>query len=278
MATVSTDVPDEAVRQGIHALAAGIAREDGAPPLSDQTLTQLGSPDVAHFVATQDATVVGYAQRDGDGAEVAARPDVLRSLLDRLAEPGLLVWAHGRHSRLTGALRDVGFEAVRELYQVRRPLTDLPDDPPLPAGVTVRAFEPGTDEAAWLAVNAAAFKTHAEQGRWTQRDLAARMAERWFDPAGFLIAVRDGDLLGYHWTKIHPDGLGEVYVLGIDPSAQGLGLGRALLVRGLRHLADRGCPSALLYVDGDNTVARRLYARASFTEYDLDVQWRLAAR
>jgi mycothiol synthase len=275
VATVSTDVPDETVRQAVLRLADEIERADGAPPLSDQTLTLLGSPDVAHFVATQDGTVVGYAQRDGDSAEVAARPDVLRLLIDRLAEPGVLVWAHGRHSRLRQPLRDLGFEPVRELYQVRRPLTDLPDDPPLPEGVKIRAFEPGADDAAWLVVNAAAFAAHAEQGRWTQRDLAARLAEPWFDPAGFLLAVRDGELLGYHWTKIHPDGLGEVYVLGIAPSAQKLGLGRALLVRGLRYLAERGCPEVLLYVDGDNASARHLYERFGFTDYDVDVQWQL---
>jgi mycothiol synthase len=126
-------------------------------------------------------------------------------------------------------------------------------------------------------VNAAAFASHAEQGRWSQRDLAARIAEPWFDATGFLLAVRDGELLGYHWTKIHPDGLGEVYVLGTAPSAQKLGLGRALLVRGLHYLADRGCPDVLLYVDGDNTGARRLYERSGFTEYDVDVQWRLPA-
>ncbi|MDT4940793.1 MAG: mycothiol synthase, partial [Pseudonocardiales bacterium] len=82
-------------------------------------------------------------------------------------------------------------------------------------------------------------------------------------------------LLGYHWTKVHPDGLGEVYVLGVAPAAQGLRLGPALLVRGLHYLAERGCPAVLLYVDGDNPGARRIYDRGGFREHDLDVQWRL---
>jgi mycothiol synthase len=99
------------------------------------------------------------------------------------------------------------------------------------------------------------------------------MAEPWFDAADFLVAERAGELLGFHWTKVHPDGAGEVYVLGVSPNAQGLGLGRALLVRGLRLLAAHGCPVVLLYVDGDNDTAMRLYERDGFTEYDLDVQW-----
>jgi mycothiol synthase len=100
------------------------------------------------------------------------------------------------------------------------------------------------------------------------------MEEPWFDPADFLLADRDGELLGFHWTKVHSAELGEVYVLGISPAAQGLGLGRALLVRGLRHLAERGCTEVLLYVDGDNAGARRLYEQSGFCEHDRDVQFR----
>jgi mycothiol synthase len=275
VAPVSTGVPDAATRAELRQLIAEIEIEDGAPPLSDQVLSNLDSSEVRHLVAREADSVTGYAQRDGDDVEVAARAETIGQLLEELTEPGLRIWTHGRHSRLIDAVRERGFRPIRELYQLRRSLSDLPADPPLPDGVEVRSFRPGEDDAEWLAVNAAAFATHAEQGRWTQRDLAARMAEPWFDPAGFLIADGGGELLGYHWTKIHPDGVGEVYVLGVAPAAQGLRLGPALLARGLRHLAGQGCPEVLLYVDGDNTGARRLYHRAGFHEHDLDVQWQL---
>jgi mycothiol synthase len=64
-----------------------------------------------------------------------------------------------------------------------------------------------------------------------------------------------------------------VYVLGVDPSAQGLGLGAVLLLRGLAYLRERGCPDVLLYVDASNTGAMRLYERYGFRQHDLDVQW-----
>jgi mycothiol synthase len=276
VAVVSTDVPDEATRAAVVELADRIEHEDGAPPLSDQALTHLASPSVEHFTAAEDGTLLGYAQRDGDAAEVAADAAVVADLVDAVARPGLRLWSHGRRSRLRAVLERHRFEPVRELYQLRRPLAGLPADPPLAEGIAVRAFRPGVDDEAWLAVNAAAFATHPEQGRWTHDDLQARLTEPWFDASGFLLAERAGGLLGYHWTKVHPDGLGEVYVLGIAPAAQGLGLGKALLIRGLRHLADRGCPDVLLYVDGDNLGARRLYERSGFTEHDLDVQWHVS--
>jgi len=274
---ITTSVPDDATREAVLRLAATVEHEDGAPPLSDQALARLRADDVEHVVARDDAAVVGYGQRDGDAAEIVADRPAIAPVLDALARPGLLIWSHGRRSRLAPVFGERGYEPIRELHQLRRPLTDLPDDPWLPADVRVRAFRPGTDDAAWLAVNAAAFADHPEQGRWTQADLAARLAEPWFDEAGFLLAERGGELLGYHWTKVHPDGTGEVYVLGVAPEAQGLGLGNALLVRGLRHLAAAGCPTVLLYVDGDNPTALRLYERAGFASYDLDVQWQLPA-
>jgi mycothiol synthase len=274
--------PDAATRAEIVRLAEQVERDDGAPPLSDQTLTQLRSAEVQHFQIRDGAgALAGYAQLDGSSVEIAATPEAAADLLTTVlaAVPQRIrVWSHGRHSRLVPVLESRGFGRIRELHQLRRPLDEFAADPPLPPDVEVRAFAPGRDDAAWLALNAAAFAGHAEQGKWTQADLQARIDEPWFDAAGFLLAWRDDELLGYHWTKVHPDGMGEVYVLGVAPAAQGLGLGGALLVRGLRHLHDeRGCPAVLLYVDGDNPGAMRLYERDGFARYDLDVQWESAA-
>jgi len=112
-----------------------------------------------------------------------------------------------------------------------------------------------------------------------------REAEPWFDPAGFLLAWRGdpddgGTLLGFHWTKVHPPGdagpeaVGEIYVLGVDPDAQGLRLGRALTDLGLAHLRGRGLGQVLLYTDEDNTAAVALYERTGFHRWSVDVSWR----
>ena len=276
MPEFATAVPDDSTRAAIRALADRVEQEDGAPPLSDQTRTRLGSADVEHVVVHAGGKLVGYGQRDGDGAEIVAERSALDPLLDVVARPGLALWSHGMHSRLNEPLAARGLARVRDLYQLRRDLDDLPSDPPLAEGVTIRGFRPGADDDAWLAVNAAAFAHHPEQGRWTRADLDARVAEPWFDADGFLLAHRGPELVGYHWTKVHPDGAGEVYVLGVAPAAQGLGLGNALLVRGLRYLAGCGCPYVLLYVDGDNPGAVRLYERAGFRRFDIDVQWRFS--
>jgi mycothiol synthase len=134
-----------------------------------------------------------------------------------------------------------------------------------------------------LRVNNSAFATHPEQGGWTDADLAERRAEPWFDPDGLFLAFseRTGALLGFHWTKVHAesDGLGEVYVVGVDPAAQGSGLGGVLTAVGIEHLSRRlsraAAPTVLLYVESDNVAALRTYRRLGFSQFSVDTAYAL---
>src|SRR5680860_1335893 len=101
-------------------------------------------------------------------------------------------------------------------------------------------------------------------------DLDQRMSSNWFDPEGLFVAERSGQIIGFHWTKIE-NGLGEVYVVGIDPDAQGGGLGKALTARGLRHLQLGGVPAVILYVEGDNAPALAVYRGLGFHDFKKDV-------
>jgi mycothiol synthase len=196
------------------------------------------------------------------------------------------VWAHGDLPGARALATSRGYSRARVLLQMRRDLAgvDPAPRPALPEGVQVLPFVVGRDEDAWLEVNARAFAAHPEQGSWTATDLALREAEPWFDPTGFLLAWRGdpgagGRLVGFHWTKVHPAGdvdtvpVGEIYVLGIDPDAQGLRLGRALTDLGLAYLRGRGLTDVLLYVEEDNTAAVRLYESRGFQRYSVDVAW-----
>ena len=269
--------------EAVRALAAAAEETDGVAPLSEPALIDLHENAGRHFLASRDGMLVGYAHLDAEGAELVVHPEHRRQgvggrLMDALEAAGAeLAWAHGRRPAALAFAAARGWTAVRTLWQLRRPLAGEIPDAPLPDGITLRPFVPGQDEDAWVEVNARAFASHPEQGAWTARDVRLREAEPWFDPAGFLLAVRaDGSLAGFHWTKVHPGPppIGEVYVLGVDPSAQGLRLGPALTVAGLRYLRDRGLADVMLYVDDDNPAAVRLYQRLGFTEWDADVQFR----
>ncbi|WP_407989010.1 mycothiol synthase [Kitasatospora sp. CMC57] len=277
----------------VRAVLAAASAVDGREAVSEAGRLRLRAdsvrPGVTHLVQRREAVPAGYAQLEAaEGrttVELTVHPDhrrrgLGRQLLDATlaeADAGTVdFWAHGGHPGAARLAAEYGAELVRELRQMRRPAEPVPAEPELPAGVTVRTFRPGQDQAAWLRLNALAFAHHPEQGSWTEQDLAERLAEPWFDPAGLFLAWRDEVLVGFHWTKVHPDGLGEVYVVAVDPAEQGSGLGRALTATGLRHLAeDRKVPAVLLYVDADNPAAVRVYERLGFTVHEVDLMYRI---
>ncbi len=262
-------------------LVAAAAGSDGGHPVSEAALLALRdtASGARHVLARDGGAVVGYAQLpSAGGAELLVAPGARRrgtgaalaQALEEAAADGepLRVWAHGHGPGAAALALQRGYAVVRELQHRVRPLGRSVPLPPVevPDDVQLRAFEVGRDERAWLDLNARAFADHPEQGRWTAADLAARQAEPWFDPAGLLLAVdaQEGRLLASHWTKQDGAGAGEVYVVAVDPAAQGRGLGRAVLLAGLHHLDTRGARSAELYVEGDNAPALRLYERLGF--------------
>lgn len=278
--------------QAVRHLADAATVADGVAPLSEQTLLRLGddTAGVRHLLARRDAAVAGYAQLETAGADEFAaelmvgpehrRQGIGTALLEEAArlagDAQLRIWAHGDVPAAQALASRAGYTRSRVLLQMRRDLAAELSGASWPAGVTVRTFQPGVDEAAWLAVNAAAFATHPEQGRWRLADLEQREAQDWFDPRGFFLAERDNELLGFHWTKVHRDEtppIGEVYVVGVLPEAGGQGLGRALTIVGLEHLRAAGLASVLLYVDESNTPALKTYERLGFTRYAADVMY-----
>jgi mycothiol synthase len=241
-------------------------------------------PDVVHLLARRDEAVVGYAQLEPGATSSTAHLVVvpahrrtgvgsaLLAALGQAAPSRLQLWAIGDSAAALALARTAGLVRVRKLLIMSRDLSVPLPRPETPVGVAIRAFRPGQDEDNWLGVNARAFAGHPEQGALTRTDLDERVAESWFDPAGFLLAERDGKLLGFHWTKQHPGALGEVYVLGVDPQAGGAGLGTALLLAGLAHLAARGNRTAELYVAAGSR-AVGLYASHGFVPVSRDVMY-----
>ena len=246
------------------------------------------------------------ARRHGHGREL-----LHRLLVDAPAD--LLIWAHGAHPAALALAAHFGLQPVRQLLQLRLNLAEVASCVDVEAQTstqvaTSRKITHGMTghEDAWLELNARAFAAHPEQGRVTRADLDALMREDWFEDDDVLL-LWDGDaLIGYCWMKIErgsgdagqvstgstseeagstsstngtsstseSDTVGEFYVVGVDPTRQGEGIGRVLVAAGLDHLASRGIPIAHLYVEGDNIAAVRLYRSFGFRDYALDIQYR----
>ena len=285
-------------------LAAAAAAADSVAPLSEHVLLHLrydaagpgpGPAPGRDLVLTVNEEIAGYAYLDPPGhpgpevsGELVIHPlhrrhglglALVRAVIAQAGSHRVRLWAHGDLPAAAALARAAGFERFRALWQMRRSLRDPLEAPRLPAGTTLRTFRPGQDEPEWLSLNGRAFATHPEQGAWTRHDLELREQEPWFDAAGFFIAERGGVMAGFHWTKVAGPaaadrGIGEVYVVGVDPGERGTGLGRALTLAGLEYLRDRGLAEAMLYVDEDNAPAIRMYEGLGFARWSIDTMYR----
>ena len=285
---------DEEGARAVSVLAAGTSAADGVAPLSGHVLDALFTGQNHFLLVGADGAPAGVAvAHDDDPVELFVAPGFRRAGLGRLLLTAALarsgaVWSHGDLLPARRLAEEFELARVRELIQMRRPLNlawaqgEVAAAPP-PQGVRFRTFVPGRDEQQFLAVNARAFAWHPEQGRLDLAGLRLEMSQPWFDPAGFFLAVDAADtVLGFHWTKVHtglPEPIGEVFVLGVDPDARlrgepVRGLGGPLTALGLAHLALSGLRSVLLYVEGDNEKALRLYRRLGFAVHSTDVVYR----
>jgi mycothiol synthase len=276
----------------IVALDARVRAAEGHEALGDAVWRDLTHPsaDSAGFLVDDRAYVhVARGDRGDDDSWWAALvtppgppdPSLVGVLLDAAVAHArdcgarrITSWVFAADERHDDAFSRSGFHADRSLHEMRVGLP-LAADARWPAGVSVRAFEPGRDDDAWLLVNNVAFTDHAEQGGWTPATLHARMADSWFDPTTFLLAFDRHGLAGFNWLKWHPPSAdeparGEIYVIGVDPRAQGTGLGRALAIDGLALVHRRGASVGMLFVAADNAPAIALYSSLGFTVHRTD--------
>ena len=278
-------VPDDL--QAVGALLDRVEAADGHQPIGEHKYLLLfqGDPErVVGLVAEEEGDLVAYvaltpsAEPGWWGMEIAVdprhrSPTTFSSLFNEgVAEvarrKGRAVRAWLFQPRLGEVALGAGFVAERELLKLERLLAENVEPPvgreaPLPTGMKLSPFVPGRDEQAWLEVNNSAFRDHPENGGWTLEILENRMQQAWFRANELLMAWDGGDLAGFCWLK-RAKGEGEIYVVAVAPRMQGVGLGRALVLRGLEVMREKGDRVAFLYVDASNHRALGLYRSLGF--------------
>jgi mycothiol synthase len=257
----------------IEAFIGSLARYDGFAPFSDAKLPI--DPASRHVVVVAERdTVMAIAasalhtQSNGSEhreLEIATRPvmrfaafegavlDAAMPLVD--GSESFSIWSS--RSSLDAALEERGFVENRSLdyLSVDLPLTIVTG---MHADNRIRTFVRGDIEAVMM-VNRSAFEGHREAAGLDIEEMERYLSESWFDADGFFVADDDG-IAGFCWTKVHPDGDGEIFRIAVDPKQQGTGVGMALLQAGFSYLAARSdVHRGVLWVDTSNATAVNLY-------------------
>ena len=245
-----------------------VATETGVPALSEAKMLSLDDPDLTVVITEDDRIVaVGAAAHHdhGDGTahhaiETAVLPSMQFPEFEKVVVEQTLrlvprgpVSAWSTRSTLDRALGELGFRASRTLVHM---VVDLPLGEHVDGLRSLASDEQGSV----IAINNAAFAAHREAASLTEAEFGALASQPWFDRAGIIVATTEDRVVGFCWTKVHPDGEGEIYRIAVDPEAQGQGIGRRLVLAGFAYLnAQRGADTGTLWVEEDNQAAMRLY-------------------
>ncbi len=172
----------------------------------------------------------------------------------------------------TTLLLDAGYRRVFSLVELELgDLRQLPDSKPLPADIRGGAVDPSTYRTAWETV----VDTYADTAfteRWTfERFLATA------DPTCWRAAWHGDHMAGVALCSIrrHDPTVGVVDELSVRTESRRLGLGRSLLLDGLRCLREHGAQTARLYTGTANPHrSYDLYERVGFRRRSEYVRYR----
>jgi mycothiol synthase len=174
-----------------------------------------------------------------------------------------------------------GYEPVRTFHDMVRPTLEAIPDAPVPEGFDVRPVGLSDLRAVWEA-DAKAFQDH-----WGGVDVSEDAFERFangpcIDPSLFVVAFAGDEVAGAVLNMVDDEEnalferrRGLLDSVFVRRPYRRRGLARALIVRSLRVLQDRGMTSAWLGVDADNdNAALHLYESCGFAPVRSSTSWR----
>lgn len=226
-----------------------------------------------HFQVHPQARNKGLEQEIMDGASQRVReiarernqPAVMRAGLD-YSTPEYIAYQQG-------LLDEQGFTPVRYFFKMARPLGQPVPEPQFPAGFTMRHSQGEADIEPWVDVFNQSFIDH-----WNHHPMLVESHRNWLQSPNYnrerdlICLAPDGRFAAFCFCwidladNIHSNRKeGWIDMLGTRRGFRNMGLGRAMLLAGMRRLKADGMDTAVLGVDAENpSGALKLYESVGF--------------
>jgi mycothiol synthase len=176
-----------------------------------------------------------------------------------------MMWVSQGDDILDRHLRQRGFQRKHETVYFLRSLEEELPRTILPDGFNVRSTRGEVEVEARAAAQYAAFDSSASFDRYVQR-FTRFMRSPVYDPDLDIVAATPEGKIGA-FCIVWPDSVNQVGLfepVGTHPDYQRKGLGRAVMLEGLRRLQQRGMSRAMVCTGEDNLPGVKLYESMGF--------------
>jgi mycothiol synthase len=166
---------------------------------------------------------------------------------------------------LDGHFRRLGYKRTQEFVHLRRTLDEIVSPPQTPVGFAMRGCMGVAELVARAKAQYGAFESKAKFEQYAER-FTNFMRSPVYDPELDIVAVAADEQVGAFcivWTDL-VNRVGLFEPVGTHPDFQRKGLGKAIMLEGLRRLQERGMNSAIVSTPDDNLPAIKLYESAGF--------------
>ena len=167
-------------------------------------------------------------------------------------------------------LRKLGFRFVRRFLQLRLDMSKVCGQDIDQAVLKCQSLQRGEEDKLTEIQNRSFADTWGYNPN-TVEAITYRINLSNCSPEDVVLTFDREKVIGYCWTEITYEGeagigkrKGRIFMLGVEPDYQGMGVGKRVLLAGLAQLKSKGLRVAELTVDSENKAARALYRSVGF--------------
>jgi len=207
--------------------------------------------------------------------------ELVHPALERVRELGARrahVSLNATNAKEAEVLSNLGFKRVRQYHELKLELAQANLEGSDEPGGSLSRLGDG-EEARLAEIENCCFENTWGFNPNTVEYVAWELKAKGNCPEDIILSEESGEVVGYCWPVVDrgrepatSKSKGRIYMLGVRPTHRGRGLGRRLLLAGMRQLKEKGLETVEITVDSQNVAAVGLYRSLGFEVVE-DTLW-----